>query len=109
MYILSVHLKRAPNVAHFDIDRFELSVIVERSHAIFSSDAGAFVAAERQLTRENVIVVDVNASGLKRRHNSMCASQISADHTDRQSTMHRVTIGPARPPPTKSAHSRERI
>ena len=73
-------LKRAPDVAHFNIDGLELRVEVERSHAVFSTDAGAFVAAERQLARVDVVVVDVRTTRFQSRHDSVRATQVSADH-----------------------------
>ena len=68
---------RRPDVARFDEHGLDLREVLEALGAALAPDARLLVAAERQLWRVDVVVVDVDVSGLQTRRNTMCAHQVS--------------------------------
>jgi len=76
-----ITLEWTADVWHLNIDRLELCVEVESSHAVLSTDARLFVAAERQLTRVDIIIVDVDAASLQRCYHSVCTLYVPTTST----------------------------
>ena len=73
-------LKRAPNGLGFDVHRLQLAELVQRLDPVLPAQPALLVAAEGQLRRVDVEVVDVAVAGLQPAGHSVRAKQVSVEN-----------------------------